>query len=455
MSTVDSPPTRAPVRPATVYDGLTSTVRRGPDASGALIVVLMLCYLLPARLIFPPLAAIGRPGVVAAILLFVCWALTRLHPLLASHGRQPMRWALAGYLATVGASYVAAQLRGMPALESNGADRSILLALAGAGVLLCAADGVLTRAGIDRVLRWLCWGCGCMAVVALGQFALHRDITTVIRLPPLLVFQRDLVGFVDRGGAGLFRVAGTAGHYIEFSVLMVIGLVIATHLARFAPLRRDRQIFTALAALQAVVIPISLSRTGVLALAAAVLLLALTWPLRTTVTVLLAGGMLATLLQVVRPGLLATLRALLFAGGRDPSVQGRLEDYAYVAPFIRQRPWFGRGTGTWLPELYQLLDNQWLQALLTTGVVGVAGLVGLFATGAVLAGRVRRLATSARDRDLAAVLAVVIGVAAASALTFDAFYFTTYFLTVHLLLGLTGALWRVTRAERMNRAAAG
>ncbi|MFB9239218.1 O-antigen ligase family protein [Plantactinospora siamensis] len=446
---------RAVRRTATVYDGLVPTVRRAPDATGGLILTLLLCYLLPTRLIFPPLAAIGRPGVLLALVLFVWWALTRLHPRLATHGRQPMRWALTGYLTTVGASYLAAQSRGMPALESNGADRSILLALAGAGVLLCAADGVLTRAGIDRVLRWLCWGCAFMAVVALGQFVLHRDFTESIRLPPLLVFQRDLVGLVDRGGAGLFRVAGTAGHYIEFSVLMVIGLVISIHLARFAPARRDRQVFTVLALLQAAVIPISLSRTGVLALAAAVLLLGCTWPLRTTANVLAAGVFVAAGVQVARPGLLATLRALLFAGEKDPSIQGRTEDYAYVLPFIRERPWFGRGTGTWLPELYQLLDNQWLQNLVTTGVVGVAGLVLLFGSGVVLAGRVRRFTRSARDRDLAAVLTVVIGVAAASAFTFDAFYYTTYFLTLHLLLGLAGALWRVTRAERMNRAVDG
>ena len=155
---------------------------------------------------------------------------------------------------------------------------------------------------IERILRWLCWASSGMALVALGQFVLRVDLTVYMRLPPLLVFQRDPVGFDARGGGGLVRVAGTAGHYIEFSVLMVIGLLIAIHLARFASTRRSRQLFGALAMVQAAVIPISLSRTGVLALAAAILLLLVAWPLRTSFNVLALGLVLAVVIQVVRPG---------------------------------------------------------------------------------------------------------------------------------------------------------
>ncbi|MEH1013934.1 O-antigen ligase family protein [Micromonospora sp. CPCC 206060] len=438
-------------RSTTVYDGVTGAVRPFPDATAGIVLALLLSYLLPARLIFPPLTTLGRPGVLLGLGLFVWWALSRLHPVLATRNRQPMRWALAGYLATLALSYAAGQARGLPALEANGADRTVLMALAGAGILLAAADGVLTRQRIDTVLRWLCWCTTLMALVALSQFALRLDLTVYLKLPPVLVFQRDLVGFDDRGGGGLVRVAGTAGHYIEFSVLMVIGLVVAIHYARFPTSRHSRQIYTTLAIVQAGVIPISLSRTGVLALGAAVGLFALLWPLRTTLNVLAVGVGLAALIQVVRPGLLATLRALLLAGERDPSVQGRLEDYDFVAPFIRERPWLGRGVGTWLPETYQLLDNQWLVSLVSTGVVGVAGLVGLLGTGVVLASRMFRLTTDRRDRDLAAVLAVTLAVAASSAFTFDALYFSTYLITIHLLLGLVGALWRVTRADRTNQ----
>lgn len=442
-------------RSATVYDGTSLAVRHLPDATVVIICSVLLAYLLPARLVFPPLSDLGKPGLMVGFALLVWWALSRLHPELATRGRQPMRWALAIYLSTLLLSYVAGQARGMPVLEANGAERTLLQALAGAGVLLAAADGVLTRDRIDRILHWLCWGCSAMAVVALTQFAFRVDLTTYLKLPPLLTFHKELVGFRDRGGDGLIRVAGTAGHYIEFSVLMVLGLVVAIHYARFGATRRDRQIFGALAMLQAGVIPISLSRTGVLALAAALLLLILIWPLRTTFNVLVVGCFLTALIQVARPGLLATLKSLLLAGERDPSVQARVEDYEYVAPFIAERPWLGRGVGTFLPELYQLLDNQWLTTLVQGGAIGVAGLAVFFLSGAVVAGRVRRFARTAADRDLAVTLAVAVTVAGLSGFTFDSMYFTTFFITVHLLLGLTGALWRLTRADRTNRIEAG
>ncbi len=442
-------------RTTRVYDGVTAAVRHFPDATVGIVAAIMLAYLLPSRLIFPPLSELGKPGVMAGFGLLIWWGLTRLHPTLATRGRQPMRWALAGYLVTLCAAYLAGQSRGMSVLEANGAERELLMALAAAGVLLATADGIGTRERIDTVLRALCWGCSAMALVGLCQFALRIDPTIYLKLPPLLTFQRNLIGFRERGGDGLVRVAGTAGHYIEFSVLMALGLLVAIHFARFAATRRDRQIFGAMAMLQAAVIPVSLSRTGVLALGLGVLLLILIWPLRTTFNVLLIGCFLAALLRVVRPGLLGTLKSLLFAGENDPSVQGRLEDYAYVTPFIQERPWFGRGVGTFLPELYQLLDNQWMTTLVSSGIVGVVGLAGLYLSGMLVAARVRRFARNGSDRDLAAVLTVAIGVAAFTGYTYDSMYFTTFLITLHVLLGLTGALWRVTRAERTNRIESG
>lgn len=437
-------------RSTTFYDGIEPAVRHFPDATAGVVLALLFSYLLPARLVFPPLSAVGRPGIIISVLLLVWWLLSRLHPDLATRGRQPMRWALAAYLATLGASYIAAVIRGMDPLEENSAGRWLLTALAGAGILLATADGVLTRDRLDQVLRVYCWGAALMAVIALSQFALNDDWTVYLKFPPFLQFHAELVGFDNRGGGGLFRVAGTAGHFIEFSVLMVLGMLICIHLARFSDTRRRRNIYAVLGMVQASVIPISLSRTGILALFVAVLLLILVWPMRTSLNVLALGVVLAAMVQTVKPGLLATLRALIFAGSEDPSIQGRLDDYEYVRPFIEERFWFGRGVGTFIPELYQLLDNQWLLSLVSTGAVGVAGLALFFGTGIVLAGRVRRLSVSARDRDLATVLAVAVGVAAITAFTFDALYFSTYLITVHFLLGLIGALWRLTRADRLN-----
>lgn len=434
---------------ATVYDGVLPARRHVRDATTGIVLTLVLTFALPAQLVVPALTTLGRPGVMLGMALMIWWTLTRLHPTLPTRGRQPLRWALAAYLVTLGLSYVAAQIRGLPALEENSAGRTILMAFAGAGVLLATADGVLTRERIDTVLRALSASTAVMALVALGQNLTQTDLTQYLRLPPLLQFHHDVVGFADRG-AGFFRVAGTAGHFIEFSVLMVLGLLVSMHLARFSPTRRQRQIYGACGAVQALVIPIALSRTGVIALALGIGLFFLIWPLRTSFNVLVIGAAIAVLAQAANPGILGTLRSLLFAGSNDPSVQGRLDDYAYVEPFIRESPWLGRGPGTFIPEHYQLLDNQWLLTLVTTGVVGVVGMAVLLGSGIVLAWRLRRFTSDARDRDLAAVLAVGLIVAAAATFTFDSFFFSTFLITVHVFIGLTGALWRVTRAERLN-----
>jgi O-antigen ligase len=421
-----------------------------PDATIGVVLAIALAYLLPARLVYLPLTDLGRPAIMLGAVLLIWWVLTRLHPGLVTPGAQPMRWAFAGYLTALAASYVAGQARGLSVLEANGAERTLLVALAAGGVLLATADGIGTRARIDTVLRALSWGGGVMALIGLIQFVFRFDPTIHLRFPPLLVFRRDLIGFRERGNDGLVRVAGNAGHYIEFSVLLVLGVLIAIHLARFAPTRAQRQLYGAIAILQAAVVPLTVSRTGVLALATGMLLLILAWPLRTTFNILLTGLLLAALLRVARPGLLGTLRSLLLTGENDPSVQARLEDYQYVAPLIAQRPWFGRGVGTFIPELYQLLDNQWLATLVSSGVVGVLGLATLHLAGILLALRVRRRATSARDRDLAAVLAVAITVSAVTGFTYDSMFFTTFLITLHVLLGLAAALWRLTRVNGGN-----
>ena len=71
------------------------------------------------------------------------------------------------------------------------------------------------------------------------------------------------------------------------------------------------------------------------------------------------------------PGLLGTLRSLFLHASSDPSVKGRTNDYTVVFQYVGERPWFGRGPGTFLPGRYILLDNQFLGALVATGVVGV------------------------------------------------------------------------------------
>ncbi len=171
---------------------------------------------------------------------------------------------------------------------------------------------------------------------------------------------------------------------------------------------------------------------------------------RAQVAVALVAVGTAVVFSGIRPGLLGTLRALFTISENDPSIRGRIENYALVFPMINERPWWGRGTGTFVPELYPLLDNQWLLTMVSSGIIGVAGSLVLMCTGIGLGVAVWRRATLESDRHLAACLVAGLVAFAFAAATFDALFFTTYVVTFGLLLGVVGALWRISLSGRSH-----
>jgi O-antigen ligase len=116
---------------------------------------------------------------------------------------------------------------------------------------------------------------------------------------------------------------------------------------------------------------------------------------------------------------------------------------------------FGQGFATYLPPIYRVIDNQYLMSALETGLVGVAALLVFLLSGWVLARRARKVATSEETRHLAQCLAASSAVAIFGFGTFDAFSFPMIANVMFLLLGLTGALWRLqTRPAPTSQPAA-
>ena len=118
------------------------------------------------------------------------------------------------------------------------------------------------------------------------------------------------------------------------------------------------------------------------------------------------------------PGAMGSIRSQLFPQGdffAQPSVAGREEDYNAVQPDLLNHPVIGRGWGTYDPEAYRLLDNQYLGLRITSGYAGMAAF--LLVIVAVLAAA--HLHIRSRDPSrappalCAAVAAVVLGVASA------------------------------------------
>jgi hypothetical protein len=197
-------------------------------------------------------------------------------------------------------------------------------------------------------------------------------------------------------------------------------------------------------------IPMTVSRTGLVGAAVALIVLVPTWSWRRRLRVALValGGLLA--FRALVPGLLGTLRSFLLDPGGDPSLLSREIGRERAVALLGQRPWFGRGFGTLLPERYGFLDNQVLLGLIEVGVVGQAAYACLFLVAAGLVLRTRGRAEGPRredDRSLAVSLAAALAVSLSTWLTYDALSFPTSRALTFVLIGLVAALCRVVVAK--------
>lgn len=132
----------------------------------------------------------------------------------------------------------------------------------------------------------------------------------------------------------------------------------------------------------------------------------------------------------------------------DPSVEGRTQDYPHVVRLFLENPVFGKGQYTWATYYYRTLDNQALVTLLELGAFGFLAFVGLILTGALSGIGCRLMARGQRQRHLGLCLgASVLGISL-SFVTFDALGFSQTAGMTFLLIGMTGAAWRLSRESR-------
>jgi polysaccharide biosynthesis protein PslJ len=163
---------------------------------------------------------------------------------------------------------------------------------------------------------------------------------------------------------------------------------------------------------------------------------------------------LVAALAVASPGLLRTLSRLFADPASNPGFTVRAERYPLVFSYVGQRPWLGRGTGTWVAPQYQILDNQWLATLISNGVLGVATLAGLHLTGIALSWIALGRCAGDEERHLCAVLIATQVIAMVVAGTFDSLSFSTYAMVLAVTLGLCGTVWRLTHPARTVRTSA-
>ncbi|NUT34661.1 MAG: O-antigen ligase family protein [Hamadaea sp.] len=418
------------------------------DAALVLCAMIVMIGLIPFNLIVPGMTDLARPGLIVGIALFGWWIISRFTWHLAMPGPQPLRWAVMLLMVSALLSYAVGFMRGLTTMEANGADRAMLFFCVLAGIILMTADGLPNWRRVDAVLNTLVAVAFVMAVIGLVQYIFAFDLTKYLFVPGLQS-KYDSLGFMMRGSS--YRVAGTTAHYIELATVLALALPFAVHVARYGTQRWRKQLGLLAAVAIAAGVGATISRTGIIAIGVMFVVLVPVWSWRMRFNVgVLAVGVLG-LLASTSPGLFRTLFSIFSNASDDSSISARTERYPMVFGYVAQRPWLGRGTGTWIPPQYQILDNQWLVTLLANGVFGVVALAAVHITGIVLAARALKRARTEGDRHLCAVLIATQVMALLVAGTFDSLSFTTYAVVMALSLGLCGTVWRLTHPEQTIR----
>ena len=434
-------------RPAAAAPGQTAADRAGGrriDAVTVLSIYTFLLIAIPAALVVAPLGAVGGPATIFAALVLVFYLVTWLHPALApAHGRMAVRAAAILLTCAIIATYVSANRHAMPGLERNGIDRGIILICGWLGVLVMAADGIPSIERLKKLLGRAVIGATAMAMLGITQFFTGLDATQYIVIPGLRpqTLNTDLLS-----RNGLNRPSATAAHPLEFAAVLGMVLPIAINRARFAPPGKRLQRWLQVALIGAAM-PMTVSRSAVLAVVAVCLVLLPTWPKleRRIAYAVLALGV--TSLWFLVPGLVGTFSGLFATLSGDTSTTSRTSAYGTAAPYISQHPWFGHGFNTFFPASYFFTDDQYLLSLIEIGVIGLLALLALFITGLVTAQRIRRATTDPEMRDLGQSLTATIVVSMVAFGTFDTLSFNMAAGLTFMFLGCTGAALRLVRAQ--------
>lgn len=416
------------------------------DPLSLLSAYVALLVLIPSRYVLGPLGAVGTPATLVGLVAAGWWLTSRLLPTIArsAGGRQPVRTAVFIFAWFTILTYGFAFMRTLSGLERRSADRAVIALVALCGITLLVADGIATREQLERLLKRVVIAAVVLACFGILQFTTGADPSQILRFPGLRLAGE--LKPIQEGGA-VRRVAGTALHPIEFGVVLTMALPLALHFAFHAPAALKCRRWASVVAI-GVAIPMSVSRSAIVGLVVAMLVLLPGWSWRRRLNVGAAAVLLCGAMQGLVPGLLGTIKSQILNAGADPSVQGRTDDYGPLFDLWRRTPWLGRGLGTFDPGTYRFLDNQYLGTLIDGGVIGLGALIVFFLIMMGTARGGRRRSPDPEAQSMARALLAAIAAAAATFFTFDAMAFPMNAGILFVIFGCVGAFWRLAVLEQ-------
>jgi O-Antigen ligase len=419
---------------------------KSDDAVLLLQVFALAVMVIPSTTVIAAVGAAGYPASLIGVficLVFLATSLFGFHDP-TSH-RHPIQAVLCVLWFSVLASYILMNRGALTEVQLLSADRMLILAAVITGVALMAAEWLDSLSDVRRVLRALCWGAAFCGVVAAFQYFVGFDLSKYLRQLPGFTANFDVPGIVDRGG--LNRVTGTATTAIELGVVAGMLLPIAIYLGMYDRERSPRKRWAPVPMI-ALGVATSISRSGIISVVAAFVVLLVLMPPVPRLAALCAVPFALAAAFMAAHGLVSTLVSFFSAGESDPSIEYRLHDYPLAESVWREAPWFGHGGGTWLPvQPIDIFDNQYLNTAVELGVVGLVALMIFLLLPAIIALLAR---SKSRDPELRMLCAALAGSGLAAtlcSLTFDSLSFPMFTSVYALIIGLTGFCWRLATAE--------
>lgn len=311
--------------------------------------------------------------------------------------------------------------------------RVILLGTLLAGLVFSCVVGILqSYAAIDLRLLFAPPGFGEMKAVGVPRGSMSN------------------VGSVERFSAN--RAYGTADHPIEFSALAAVTVPLAIHFRRYARNRYVRVLATLATIAGLMALLAGGSRSGIVALAVAMSIYVWTLKIRrivaTGVVAVVLGGALLLASAAVSRSISALWTAITSGAAlEDSSITDRVARYAAVAQVFHSHPLLGLGAGRFPPGV-EVLDNQWLKAIVEGGLVGLTSMIVLAVGGVFGIAAALRRASNSHERDLAyAMGAVFIGIMSTS-MTVDIYTYAQSTLVMFFIFGLLWSPFGVSVNER-------
>jgi O-antigen ligase len=165
---------------------------------------------------------------------------------------------------------------------------------------------------------------------------------------------------------------GPTGHALAIATMLAIALPFAVVRLTRSFSAWDKVVYGTVTALLLAGSMATIRKTGAVVPAVALLTLFVFRP-RGMLRILPIGLVILVVIQAIAPGAMVKVKAQLLPSrfNQSPSTQGRKDDYKAVKPDVRHKMALGRGYGTYDPEVYRYVDNQFLMLRVESGLLGV------------------------------------------------------------------------------------